>query len=77
MEGEVILDHMQGKPIGKQEVRKGKSVNFPSCDVWIGAMADSKHISIMANTRGTTNATGKKQKRRVGTQLVEIEYGEY
>ena len=40
-------------------------------------MADYKHISIMANSWGTTHPAGKSLKRRVGTSLVEITYGEY
>ncbi len=43
--------------------------------MWI-AMADSKHMSIMANTWSTTIPAAKR-KRRVGGQLVEINYSEY
>ena len=40
-------------------------------------MADSKHTSIMANTWSTTLKTGSRKKRRVGNDIVEIQYGEY
>ena len=40
-------------------------------------MADSKHTAIMANTWSTTIEKGRKRKRRVGDELVELSYGEF
>ena len=40
-------------------------------------MADSKHTGIMGNTWSTTFEKGRKRKRRVGGQLVDILYGAY
>ena len=73
-EGEVLLEEMAGKDVGTIRVRRGTK---DTCAVWIAAMADSKHTGIMANTWGTTHEKGRKRKRRVGRELVEIGYGEY
>lgn len=71
-----VLQEMTGKEVGVQWVRRG---SHPSSKykVWIGAMADSKHISMMENIWGTTHPMGRVRNRRVGTTLVEINYGEY
>ena len=74
---EEIIQHMHDKDVGYHIVRCGQSKKFEGIDVWIGAMADSKHTSIMANTWSTTLQHGPMKKRRVGHDLIEIAYGEY
>ena len=73
-EGNVLLAEMAGKDVGTVRVWTGEK---DGTRVWIAAMADSKHTSIMANTWATTLEKGQKRKRRVGGELVEIAYGEY
>jgi hypothetical protein len=74
--GDNIRTHMYGKDVGKQQVLEGKQ-GTPYEGLWLGAMADSKHTSLMCNSWATTNETGPTKKRRVGTALVEFKYGEY
>ena len=69
-----MLDEMAGKDVGTIRVREGTK---DGSKVWIAAMADSKHTAIMGNTWSTTFEKGRKRKRRVGGDLVEISYGEY
>ena len=78
VDGDKILMNMSNKNVGSCLVQRGTNNElFPNINFWIGAMADSKHISIMANTWSTTHETGHKRKRRVGNSLIEISYGEY
>lgn len=48
-----------------------------SKSLYIGAMADSLHTSIMASTWSTTIRMGATKKRRVGRELVTFQYPEY
>lgn len=73
-EGDVLLQEMAGKDVGTIRVRRGTKGNDA---VWIAAMANSKHTAIMGNTWATTHEKGRKRKRRVGGELIEIGYGEY
>ena len=75
-DAKTVLSHMQGKDVGYQTVRKASSEKYPGTNLWLAAMADSKHTSIMANTWSTTLSKAKR-KRRVGGELVEIDYAEY
>lgn len=74
--GDNIRLHMFGKDVGIQQVFEGKE-DKPYKGLWLGSMADSKHIALMCNSWATTNETGPRKKRRVGTDLVEFKYGEY
>ena len=76
-DGNALLQVMQGREVGTQCVRKGTHHDWPDCQVWIGMMADSKHVSIMANTWSTTCPAGTPRKRCVSGSLVEVTYGEY
>lgn len=71
-----IVRHMHGKDVGYQVVRKAENEKYPTTNLWIAAMADSKHTSIMANTWSTTIPKDKR-KRRVGGELITIDYSEY
>ncbi len=71
-----VLRHMQQKPVGYQAVRRATSIKYPNTNLWLAAMADSKHTSIMANTWSTTLQAAKR-KRRVGGELIEIDYSTY
>ena len=73
-EGDVLLSELASREVGKVRVREGSK---DGCKVWVAGMADSKHIGIMANTWCTSLPKGRKRKRkrRVGGQLVEINYG--
>ncbi len=71
-----VFRHMQGRDVGYQVVRKASNPKYPDTNLWLAAMADSKHTSIMANTWSTTLPKAKR-KRRVGGNLVEIDYCEY
>ncbi len=71
-----VLRHMQGKDVGYQTVRKASNPNYPDTNLWLVAMADSKHTSIMCNTWSITLPKDKR-KRRVGGELIEIDYSEY
>ena len=71
--GQAILDHVHGRDVGDLQALVGEGDND---GVWIGAMADSKHTSIMANSWGTTNRTGPTKRRRVGGERVEFQYDE-
>ena len=73
-EGDVLLERMSGKEVGSMCVREGTK---DGTKVWIAAMADSKHTSIMGNTWSTTIEKGRKRKRRVGGEMIELSYGEY
>jgi hypothetical protein len=74
--GDAIKDDMHGEPIGKQKVYNGK--DGTDCEgLWLGAMADSKHTSIMCNSWATTQEMGRMKKRRVGLGLEEFHYAEY
>ena len=63
--------------MGAIRVRRGVHADWPKCEVWIGAMVDSKHIGIMANTWSTTLPMGDAKKRRVGMDLVDMQYREF
>jgi hypothetical protein len=71
-----VLKHMQGKQVGYQAVRQATNEKYPNTNLWLAAMADSKHTSIMANTWSTTLPKATR-KRRVGGDLIEINYSEY
>lgn len=72
--GEDILTHMHGRDVGTLQVQTG---DFQGAAMWVGALADSKHTSIMANTWATTSRVGGNKRRRVGNDLVEFQYPEY
>ena len=74
--GSEIVAEMQGRPVGEQRVYKGAS-GSDNDGLWLGCMADSKHISIMCNSWSTTSEMGARKKRRVGTGLTTFKYGEY
>ncbi len=67
---------MQGKDICYQAVRQASNPNYPSTNLWLASMTDSKHTLIMANTWSTTLPKAKR-KRRVGPNLVKIDYSKY
>ncbi len=71
-----VLRHMQGKQVGYQAVRQGSNPDYPQTNLWLASMADSKHTSVMANMWLTTLPKAK-CKRRVGGNLIEIDYSEY
>ena len=74
--GDAIHASLQGADIGKQFAFVANE-GSPHNGVWLAAMPDSKHISMMGNTHSTTIQMGEKKKRRVGDLLVEINYAEY
>ncbi len=71
-----ITCHMQGKDVGYQTAHKASNPNYPDKNLWIVAMADSKHTSIMCNTWSTTLLKGKRT-RQVGRELIKIDYSKY
>ncbi len=71
-----VFCHMQGRDVGYQVVCKASNPKYPDTNLWLAAMANSKHTSIMANKWSTTLPKAKR-KRQVGGNLVEIDYSEY
>ncbi len=71
-----IIWYIQGKEVGYQTAMNGSNSKCSGCDLWLAAMADSKHMSIMTNTWGTTHKHDKRR-RRVGGSLVKVNYLEY
>ena len=51
VDGQKLLDALAMKPVGTRIVQEGK---FDDVHLWVGAQADSKHVSIFANTFNTT-----------------------
>ncbi len=66
----------QGKKVDYQAVRKASLAKYPNSNLWLAAMVDSKHMSIMANTWSRTLQKAKR-KHCVGGELVEINYSKY
>lgn len=65
---------MQGKEVGAVRVREGEK---DGQWFYLGAMADSKHTSLMLNSWGTTTREGPIKKRRVGQDLVTMQHPQY
>ncbi len=65
-----------GKGCGVQTVHNASSKKYPGTNLWLAAMVDSKHTSIMAITWSTTLPKAKR-KCCIGGELVEIDYAEY
>ncbi len=49
-----VLHHMQQKPVGYKVVCRATSLKYPNTNLWLAAMVDSKHTSIMTSTWSTT-----------------------
>ncbi len=45
-----LFHHMQGRDVGYQIVRKASNPIYLDTNLGLAAMANSKHMSIMANT---------------------------
>ncbi len=67
---------MQGKEVCYQTVRKVKNPKYQGCDIWLAAMADSKHTTFMVNTWGITHKHDKRRQRVKGS-LGNVNYSEY
>ncbi len=70
-----VLCRMQWKKVGYLPVRRGKNINFPSCDVWIAAKEHTAHI--YHGKSWATTYRADQRKRRVGGSLIIIDYEEY
>ncbi len=71
-----VIRYMQEKEARYQVVQKATNENYPDTNLWLVAMEDSKHTSIMCNTWSTTLPKDKRR-RGVGGELIEIYYSEY
>jgi len=67
------VEEMQGKHVGVVRVRRGTyQSGSGEEEIYLVAMADSKHTSLMLSNWGTTERVGRKKVRRVGGQLVSF-----
>lgn len=73
-EAEQAINDLYGRPVGTVRVRKG---SVAGVDFHLSAMADTKHTAIYLTNWGTTHKIGPKRKRRLGNDLIEIQYPEY
>ena len=69
-----MIDELAGKPVGTVRVREGR---IGEHKLFTAGLADSKHVSIMINTCGTTIRTGKNKRRRIAGAIVEFKYPVY
>ena len=73
-----MVDEIQGKEVGTMRVRKGTSINgLNNNDLYLVALADVKHASMMLNNLSTKIINRDTKKRRVGSDLVKIKCGNF
>ena len=72
--GEKILEALRGEPVGTTKVLRGKCKGER---MWCGCQVDSKHSTLIVQTYGMTDRTGKPKTRKVGGRKVSFQYCSY
>lgn len=76
-QAEDAIQEMVGKDVGTIRVRRGRyKTSFGEEQIYLVALADSLHTSLMLSNWATTRRTGDDKYRRVGNNVVTFQYGE-